>query len=43
MVTHDPHAASFASKVRHLEKGLLLPETGLVPESCKNTLSATTI
>jgi putative ABC transport system ATP-binding protein len=26
MVTHDPHAASFASKVRHLEKGELLAE-----------------
>lgn len=31
MVTHDPHAARFASKVRHLEKGELLPE-GTVPE-----------
>ena len=31
MVTHDPHAARFASKVRHLEKGALLPE-GQVPE-----------
>lgn len=31
MVTHDPHAARFASKVRHLEKGSLLPE-GQVPE-----------
>lgn len=30
MVTHDPHAARFASKVRHLEKGELLPE-GHVP------------
>src|ERR1700739_4959944 len=30
MVTHDPHAASFASKIRHLEKGELLPE-GKVP------------
>ncbi len=30
MVTHDPHAASFARKVRHLEKGELLPE-GQVP------------
>ncbi len=27
MVTHDPHAAKFASKVRHLEKGELLPES----------------
>ena len=26
MVTHDPHAAKFASKARHLEKGELLPE-----------------
>jgi putative ABC transport system ATP-binding protein len=26
MVTHDPHAARFATKVRHLEKGELLPE-----------------
>ncbi|MGH9611441.1 MAG: ABC transporter ATP-binding protein [Bryobacteraceae bacterium] len=26
MVTHDPHAARFASKARHLEKGELLPE-----------------
>ncbi|HEY7305720.1 MAG TPA: ABC transporter ATP-binding protein [Bryobacteraceae bacterium] len=25
MVTHDPHAAKFASTVRHLEKGQLLP------------------
>jgi len=30
MVTHDPHAARFASKVRHLEKGALLAE-GAVP------------
>jgi putative ABC transport system ATP-binding protein len=30
MVTHDPHAARFASKVRHLEKGELLAE-GAVP------------
>ena len=26
MVTHDPHAASFATRVLHLEKGTLLPE-----------------
>ncbi len=26
LVTHDPHAASFASRVLHLEKGILLPE-----------------
>ena len=31
MVTHDPHAARFASKIRHLEKGELLPE-GTSPE-----------
>jgi putative ABC transport system ATP-binding protein len=30
MVTHDPHAAHFASRIRHLEKGELLPE-GQVP------------
>ncbi len=38
MVTHDPHAASFASRVRHLEKGLLLPE-GQAPEEW-NTAAA---
>jgi len=26
MVTHDPHAAQFASKTHHLEKGELLPD-----------------
>lgn len=32
MVTHDPHAARFATRVRHLEKGELLPEeSGSVP------------
>ena len=31
MVTHDPHAARFATRIRHLEKGELLPE-GQVPE-----------
>jgi putative ABC transport system ATP-binding protein len=31
MVTHDPHAAKSATKIRHLDKGLLLPE-GTVPE-----------
>jgi len=34
MVTHDPHAASFASKIRYLEKGELLPE-GEVPQDWK--------
>jgi putative ABC transport system ATP-binding protein len=36
MVTHDPHAARFASKIRHLEKGELLPE-GQVPEDWVHT------
>ena len=31
MVTHDPHAAKFASRIRHLEKGKLLPE-GQLPD-----------
>jgi len=31
MVTHDPHAARTAAKIRYLEKGLLLPE-GQAPE-----------
>jgi putative ABC transport system ATP-binding protein len=31
MVTHDPHAASHASVVRHLEKGELLPIDGSAP------------
>jgi putative ABC transport system ATP-binding protein len=31
LVTHDPHAARFATKVRYLEKGMLLPE-GQTPE-----------
>jgi putative ABC transport system ATP-binding protein len=30
LVTHDPHAAKFASTVRHLEKGQLLP-VGTLP------------
>jgi putative ABC transport system ATP-binding protein len=34
MVRHDPHAAHFASKIRYLEKGELLPE-GQVPEDWK--------
>jgi putative ABC transport system ATP-binding protein len=32
MVTHDPHAARFASKIRYLEKAELLPE-GQAPEN----------
>jgi putative ABC transport system ATP-binding protein len=39
MVTHDPHAAKFATKVRHLEKGRLLPE-GVVPEDWGSTVQA---
>jgi putative ABC transport system ATP-binding protein len=34
MVTHDPHAAHYATVVRHLDKGELLPE-GQVPEDWK--------
>lgn len=30
MVTHDPHAARFSTKTRHLEKGELLPD-GVLP------------
>src|ERR1700759_1170813 len=30
MVTHDPHAARFATTIRHLEKGQLLP-VGMLP------------
>jgi len=32
MVTHDPHAAKYATKARHLEKGELLPEGSPVLE-----------
>ena len=39
MVTHDPHAAHFASKVRYLEKGELLPE-GQTPEDWAGTFRA---
>jgi putative ABC transport system ATP-binding protein len=39
MVTHDPHAAKFASKIRHLDKGLLLPE-GAVPEDWASSSAA---
>jgi putative ABC transport system ATP-binding protein len=39
MVTHDPHAAHFASKIRHLDKGELLPE-GRVPEDWRMSPSA---
>ena len=39
MVTHDPHAAKFASSVRFLEKGALLPE-GQQPEDWNITIAA---
>jgi putative ABC transport system ATP-binding protein len=39
MVTHDPHAARFASRIRYLEKGELLPE-GQVPEDWSGTIAA---
>lgn len=39
LVTHDPHAASFASKVRHLEKGEMLPE-GQVPADWAHGVTA---
>ena len=39
MVTHDPHAAHFASKIRYLEKGQLLPE-GNVPEDWTGSFKA---
>ena len=38
MVTHDPHAAKFASTVRHLEKGQLLPE-GTLPADWASTMA----
>jgi putative ABC transport system ATP-binding protein len=38
MVTHDPHAARFATKVRYLEKGKLLSE-GQVPEDWAGTIT----
>jgi putative ABC transport system ATP-binding protein len=39
MVTHDPHAAHFASKERYLEKGELVPE-GQRPEDWAGTIRA---
>jgi putative ABC transport system ATP-binding protein len=42
LVTHDPHAASFATKIRHLEKGELLPE-GQVPDDWAHTASAASV
>jgi len=37
MVTHDPHAATFAGGIRHLEKGRLLPEG----DAASNSTAAT--
>jgi putative ABC transport system ATP-binding protein len=42
MVTHDPHAARFATKIRYLEKGELLAE-GQVPEDWAGTIAARTV
>ena len=39
MVTHDPHAAKFASKVRYLDKGELLDE-GKLPEDWSGLAAA---
>jgi len=39
MVTHDPHSAKFASSIRFLDKGELLPE-GHVPEDWNVNLAA---
>ena len=39
MVTHDPHAARFATRTRYLEKGEMLPE-GQVPEDWAPTGAA---
>lgn len=38
MVTHDPHAAKFATHVRYLEKGELLPE-GQTPTDWAETIA----
>jgi putative ABC transport system ATP-binding protein len=42
MVTHDPHAAHFASTIRHLEKGELLPE-GRAPEDWVPTITGASL
>jgi putative ABC transport system ATP-binding protein len=38
MVTHDPHAAKFATTIRHLEKGRLLPP-GTLPADWASTMA----
>jgi putative ABC transport system ATP-binding protein len=40
MVTHDPHAARFATKLRYLDKGVLLPERQLPEERTDTGLRA---
>ena len=43
MVTHDPHAAHFATHVRYIDKGELVAETAQTPEDWKpitRTMSA---
>jgi putative ABC transport system ATP-binding protein len=39
IVTHDPHAAHFAAKIRYLDKGALLPE-GQTPEDWRTAPGA---
>jgi putative ABC transport system ATP-binding protein len=39
MVTHDPHAAHFATNIRYLEKGELLPP-GTAPEDWSGSVAA---
>ena len=39
MVTHDPHSAKFASSIRFLDKGELLPD-GQVPEDWSINVAA---
>jgi putative ABC transport system ATP-binding protein len=41
LVTHDPHAAKFASTVRHLEKGQLLP-VGTLPADWASAVATRT-
>src|SRR5262245_30886371 len=42
MVTHDPNAARYASKIRHLEKGILLRE-GILPDEWMDSNQAMTL
>src|SRR5437016_2603084 len=36
MVTHDPHAAQFATRVQHLEKGELVAEASVPPAAARS-------